>query len=307
MMNLEYLKTFREVVRLGSFSEVAKNMAITQPAVSFQIQKLEQELGIRLIDRAQRNLSLTAAGRRLLRFAESIENEREQLQHDLEQMRDEVTGDLLVAASTIPGEYLLPRWLAGFKRLHPAISVRVDISDSISAIEGISENRYEVGFCGIAPEGQELTFFKVAEDRITLIAHPDHSLARANEITTTQLEGQSYIFREKTSGTQLKLENLLSENGIDIKKLTPTMILGTTLAVIAAVEDGAGIAFVSSLAIKKNLALKSVSQINVTGLDTRRDFYCVYRRERIVSRLLQEFINFIKIEVSSGGGDDSGS
>ena len=306
-MNLEYLKTFREVVRLGSFSEVAKNMAITQPAVSFQIQKLEQELGIRLIDRAQRNLSLTAAGRRLLRFAESIESEREKLQHDLDQIREEVTGELLVAASTIPGEFLLPRWLAGFKRLHPGVRLQVDISDSISVIEGVKENRYEVGFCGIAPEGQDQTFFKVAEDRITLITHPEHPLARTGEITATQLEGQSYIFREKTSGTQLILDNFLSENGIDIRKLMPTMVLGTTQAVIAAVEDGAGIAFVSSLAIKKNLSLKSVSQIDVTGMDMKRDFYCVYRQERIVSRLLQEFINFIKIEVSSGGGDDSGS
>ena len=304
-MNLDHLKTFREVVRLGSFSEVAKKLGITQPAVSFQIQKLEHELGIRLIDRSQRNFSLTAAGKRLLSFAESIEGEREQLQHDLEQMREDVSGDLLITASTIPGEFLLPRWLAGFKRLHPAVKVQVDVSDSMAVINGVQENRYEVGFCGIAPEGQELTSLRVAGDRITLIITPEHPFALRGEISPAELEGQSLIFREETSGTQRNLENRLSESGFNMKKLTPNLILGSTQAVIAAVEDGAGIAFVSSLAIKKSLALGLVKQVSVTGLDLKRDFYCVYRQERIVSRLLEEFINFIKIEVSSGVKDNS--
>jgi DNA-binding transcriptional LysR family regulator len=306
-LNLEQLKTFIEVVRLGSFSEVAKKLAITQPAVSFQIQKLEQELGIRLIDRSQRNIALTAAGKRLLIFAERIHSEREQLQQDLEQIREVVSGELLVAASTIPGEFLLPHWLVLFKRLHPVIKVQVDVSDSLSVINGIRENRYEVGFCGIAPEGQELTAFKVAEDSIVLIVPPGHSLAHHTEIMPAELEKQQIIFREETSGTQRNLEKHLSGIGLDMRKLTPNLILGTTQSVIAAVEDSAGIAFVSSLAIKKSLSLGLVKQVNVTGLDLNRYFYCVYRRERIVSRLLEEFINFIKYEVSSDDQGDSGN
>ena len=304
-MNLEQLKTFIDIARLGSFSEVAKKLAITQPAVSFQIQKLEQELGMRLIDRSQRNFALTAAGKRLLSFAESIEGERAQLQHDLEQMREDVSGELLVTASTIPGEFLLPRWLAGFKRLHQAVKVQVDVSDSMAVINGVQESRYEVGFCGIGPERQELTAFKVDGDSIVLIVHPDHSLSQRNEIMPAELESQPFIFREETSGTQRNLEKHLLGIGIDIRKLTPNLVLGTTQAVVAAVEGGAGMAFVSSLAIKKSLALGLVKQVTVTGLDLKRDFYCVYRRERIVSRLLDEFINFINIEVASSGRDNS--
>ena len=119
-MNIDHLKTFQEVVRLGSFSEVAKKLDISQPAVSFQIQRLEQELGIRLIDRSQRAIKLTSAGRRILHFAESVEIEREQLRHDLEQMREDISGDLLIAASTIPGEYLLPPLLAKYKKQYPS-------------------------------------------------------------------------------------------------------------------------------------------------------------------------------------------
>jgi DNA-binding transcriptional LysR family regulator len=303
-MNLDHLKTFQEVVKLGSFSEVAKKLAISQPAVSFQIQKLEHELGIRLIDRTQRAITLTAAGKRLLRFAESTEDELERLQHDLEQMREEVSGDLLIAASTIPGEFLLPPLLAKFKTLHPAVRVQVAVSDSLTVINGVRDNAYEIGFCGIAPEGQELSSFKIAGDEIVLIVFPEHLFAQKSEVSPAELEGEPLIFREDTSGTQRNLESHLSQAGLDLRKWTPNLILGTTQAVVSAVEAKAGIAFVSNLAIKKSLALGLVRQVEVSGLRLSRDFYGIYRPERIVSRLLEEFITFVQIVASRHGQED---
>jgi DNA-binding transcriptional LysR family regulator len=292
-MNIDYLKTFQEVVRLGSFSEVAKRLSITQPAVSFQVQKLEQQLGVRLIDRTQRAVTPTAAGKRLLRFAESVETEREKLE-DLDEMRDEITGDLLIAASTIPGEYLLPPILSNFKKLHPSVRVQVDISDSMTVINGIRQSAYEVGFCGVVPEGKDLEFFKIAEDEIVLIMVPEHPFAEKEEISPLELEGEALIFREVTSGTQRSLENALARASLDIRKWEPELVLGTTQAVVAAVASGAGIAFVSNLAIKQSLALGLVRQVNVKGLELSRDFYCIYRQERVVTRLLEEFIGFIR-------------
>jgi len=299
-MNIDHLKTFQEVVRLGSFSEVARKLAISQPAVSFQIQKLEHELGMRLIDRSQRAITLTAAGKRLLQFAESIEAERNHLQHDLEQMREEISGDLLIAASTIPGEFLLPALLASFKQRHPAVKIQVDISDSMTVIDRVRDNTYEVGFCGVAPEGQDLASFKVAGDEIVLIVFPEHPFARKGEISPDELEGEPLIFREATSGTQRSLESRLSRAGLDIKKFIPNLVLGSTQAVVSAVAAGAGIAFVSNLAVKKNLTPGLVRQVGVRGLQLSRDFYCVYRQERVVSRLLEGFIDFIKIETAQG-------
>ena len=297
-MNLENLKTFQEVIRLGSFSEVAKKLAISQPAVSFQIQKLEQELGIRLIDRTQRAITLTAAGKRLLRFAESVGKEREHLRRDLEQMREHISGDLLIAASTIPGEFLLPPLLAKFKRLHPAVSVQVAGSDSLTVINGVRDNAYEIGFCGMAPEGQELESFKVAGDEIILIVFPEHPFARRNEVSLAELEGEPLIFREATSGTQRNLESRLSQAGLDLRKWAPNLVLGTTQAVVSAVEARAGIAFVSNIAAQKSLKLGLVRTVTVSSVKLNRDFYCIYRKERIVSRLLEEFIHFIQTEAS---------
>ncbi len=297
-MNIEHLKTFREIIKLGSFSEVAKKLAISQPAVSFQIQKLEHELGIRLIDRTQRAISLTAAGKRLLRFAELVETECEGLLHDLEQMREEISGDLLIDASTIPGEFLLPPLLAKFKQRHPAVKIQVDISDSLTVIEKVRDSTYEVGFCGVAPEGRDLASFKFATDEIVLVVPPEHCFARKGEISPGELEGEPFIFREATSGTQHSLESKLSRAGFDLHNFTPHLILGTTQAVVSAVAAGAGIAFVSNLAVKRGTGPGTVRQVNIQGLRLSRDFYCIYRQERVVSRLLEGFINFIKIEAS---------
>jgi DNA-binding transcriptional LysR family regulator len=290
-MNIEHLYTFQEVVRLGSFSEVAKKLGITQPAVTFQIQKLEQELGIRLIDRSQRAITPTAAGRRLLLFAEAVDIERELLQRELEKLREDIAGDLLIGSSTIPGEYLLPSLLAKFKQRHAAVRIQVDISDSARVIAGIRAGTYEVGFCGIPPEGQDLDSFKIAGDEIVLIVPPDHRFAAKGEVAPDELKGESFIFREATSGTQRNIEDQLTRAGLNVRKWAPQLIMGSTHAVVLAVAAGAGIAFVSDLAVRGQAAVK---RINVSGLRLARDFYCVYRKERIVSRLNGEFIDYIR-------------
>lgn len=302
-MNLDYLKTYLEVIKLGSFSEVAKKLSISQPAVSFQIQKLERDLGVRLIDRSQKVITMTEAGKRLIRFAESVEEERDSLQHDLDQLREEVTGDLVIAASTIPGEFLLPAILGEFKGLHPTIRAQVVVSDSLTVISKVRDGAYEVGFCGITPEGQELESFKIADDEIILIVFPEHPFADRREVSLAELEGEPLIFREETSGTQQSLQALLSQAG-DLKRWVPNLVLGTTQAVVSAVEVRAGIAFVSNLAIKKSLALGLVKQVTVGGLRLSRDFYCIYRRERVISRLLGEFISFVQIRASRSGGGE---
>lgn len=297
-MNLDYLRTYLEIVRLGSFSEVAKKLSITQPAVSFQIHKLERDLGVRLLDRRQKTITMTDAGKRFLRFAELVERERASLTHDLEQIREEVTGNIIIVASTIPGEVLLPPILGEFKALHPAISAQVEVSDSMTVISRVQERAYDVGICGTVPEGRDLDYFKIAEDEVVLIVFPEHPFAQRKEISFLELEGEPLILREGTSGTQRSLKSLLARAGLKIDQLSPTLILGTSQAVVSAVEARAGIAFVSNLAIKKSLALGLVNQVAVKGLKLKRDFYCIYRKERVVSRLLSEFLAFIQARAS---------
>lgn len=292
-MNLDYLTTYLEVIKLGSFSEAAKRLSISQPAVSFQIQKLERDLGVRLIQRGEKAITMTEAGKHLHRFAESVLEQRTRLTHDLDKLREEVTGDLIIGASTIPSEFLLPAILGEFKTLHPAIGARVAASDSLTVIAGVRNGEYEAGFCGIPPEGEDLDYFKVAEDEIVLIVFPEHPFAEREKVSFMELEGEPLIFREETSGTQRSLESLVAKAGFDLARYSPRLVLGTTQSVVSAVEAGVGIAFVSNWAIKKSLALGLVKTVAIDGLKLRRDFYCIYRKQKVVSRLLEEFIAFL--------------
>ena len=300
-MNLDYLKTYIELIKLGSFSSVAKKLSISQPAVSFQIQKLEHDLGARLINRNQKKITLTDAGRRLLEFATAVDGEEAAMLKDLGHMREEVGGELLIAASTTPGEYILPVLVGEFLNQHPAVEARVVVEDSTAVITGVKDGVYEVGFCGSTPpKGQGFESFKTAEDEIVLIVFPEHPFASRKQISFNELEEEALIFRESTSGTQKSMESLLTKAGLNPNRLKPRLTLGSSQAIVTAVEAHAGIAFVSNLAIKKSLELGSVKRVPVGEVKLKRDFHCIFYTERLATRLIREFVDFMRQKADVG-------
>ncbi len=294
-MNLDYLNTFRELIRKGSFSAVARELCISQPAVSFQIQKLESDLGSILIDRSQKKLKVTAAGQKLLEFANSVNTEHAILVNELGRLRSNVTGRLKIAASTIPGEFLVPPLAGEFISHHNDATARIDVMDSVIVIEQVKHGDYQLGFCGSKPpEDAALTSFRFAEDEIVLITSPSHPLAHATEVDFEQLKACNFISREITSGTRQSLEQAMNETGFDFQIIKPRLLLSNTQAVISAVEAGSGMAFVSSIGAQKSLDLGSVKKVNIKGFNLKRDFYCVYYEPHENLRLLEEFLFFVK-------------
>ncbi|MFW6126091.1 MAG: selenium metabolism-associated LysR family transcriptional regulator [Chloroflexota bacterium] len=293
-MNLDSLRTFLLLMERKSFSEVAKVLKVSQPAVSFQVQKLERDLGVRLIDRRQRGVVFTEAGKRVLRFASVVEKERSHIVDDLAHLREEVTGQLAIGASTIPAEFLLPAILSQFKEEHPGAELRLLVSDSATVIKGVVEGTYDVGFCGVVPADKELQSFKVAEDEIVLIAFPEHPFAQRERVSLLDIAEEPLIFREEGSGTRRSLEQLLSEVCGQPSQFRPKLTLGSTQSVVSAVEAKVGIAFVSNLAIRRSVALGLVKMVPLQSSALRRDFFCVYRKGLMVSRLHQEFLAFMR-------------
>lgn len=304
-MNLDYLQTYLKLVELQSFSEVAKVRGLSQPAISFQVQKLERDLGVRLIERRQRGVMVTKAGKRLLRFARLVEKERAHLFEELAQLREEVAGELTIGASTIPGEFLLLRMLSQFKEEHPRTELRLLVSDSLTVINGVVGGTYDVGFCGVVPEGKGLESFKIAQDEIVLIAFPEHPFAQRERVSLLDVADEPLIFREKGSGTRRSLEQLLSEVGADPSQFRPKLTLGSTQSVVSAVEAKVGIAFVSNLAIRRSLALGLVKVVPLQSSALRRDFFCVYRKELMISRLQHEFLAFMRARALNSSRADA--
>jgi len=294
-MNLDYIKTFAELARVGSFSEVAKRLSLTQPAVSFQIHKLELDFGVRLINRSHKGISLTEAGKRLYEFAVDLNGKSERLLLDLAYLKEDVSGELLIATSTTPGEYILPTLLGEFLGIHRCVSAHVAVEDSTVVIDGVQQGVYELGICGVEPPKRKgLEHFKIASDEIMLVAHPAHPLARKGHISLEQIKHIDLIFREPSSGTHKTLVQLMKSYGLRLESITPRMTLGSSQAIVAAVEAQAGVAFVSSLAVRKQLESGALKSIVLGAATLKRDFYCLYFANRTATKLLSELIAFLR-------------
>lgn len=297
-MNLEYLNTFITVVKIRSFSKAAKKLYISQPAISAQIQKLEQELGIRLINRGKSGITMTSAGRILYHFAEYVFHEQSILLRDLYQLREETIGELNIITSPVTGEFVLPSILSEFKENYPLVGVNVIISDSFKVTEEVINGTFDIGLCSIKTESKELEFLKIAEDDIVLIVYPGHPLSSRKEVSPEELSGESLILRDQI-GKKAGDTYLLTKAGFDFNQCKLKLIMGTIMGVVLSVEARAGIAFLPYMTVKRSEALGLIKVIKVKGLAVKREFFFVYRKGREVSRISEEFKSFIKIKSST--------
>lgn len=289
-MDTDQLRAFVQTARQGSFSAAAEILGLTQPSVSRQLQQLEREVGFALIDREQRPVALTPAGREFLSWAEGVLNELETTIHRLRAGNGELAGPLLVAASTTPGEFLLPGLLARFTARHPGVRPSLVITDSAGVAGELLARRAEVGFLG-APMGERrLRLAPFAEDEIVLAVPVGHPLAERGSIALADLAGQPLVEREGGSGTLDSLKRLLAERGQRLPEHRVAMVLGTAQAQLAAVESGVGLGFVSHLALA-NRPFGKVVGVKIDGVTLARTLYLAHELAPL-SAVAQAFVRF---------------
>ncbi|OGC95557.1 MAG: hypothetical protein A2W25_05495 [candidate division Zixibacteria bacterium RBG_16_53_22] len=296
-MNLEYLNTYLTVVRIGSFSKAAKKLFITQPAISAQIKKLEQELGIRLIERGRSGITMTYAGRMLYHFSEYVHHEYSYMLQDIERTRDKTLDELNMITSPVCGEYILPGILSEFNESRALTGVNLEIADSLKVIENVQNGIYDIGFCSTIVESPELEFFRVAEYDIVLIVYPGHPLSDQKEISLYELSGESIILREP-AGVKVGDTKLLIEAGLDLDQFKQKFVTGTMAGIISLVESRTGIAFLPYVVAKKSEALGLIKIVKVKDIKLKRGFYFLIKKGKERSRLLNEFVDFIRAKTS---------
>jgi len=293
-MNTRSLRIFIEVSRSGSFSAAARNMGLTQPAVSFQIRSLEKEYGSTLIDRSGGRCSLTDAGEAFLRYAQRILKTEEELQQEMELKRSEVSGPLAIAASNIPGEYIMPSVLTRFKALYPLTDPRLTITDSGEVLEYIRAGEKDLGCVGYREEDDKLEYGVLCSDRLVFIAPPDHPLSR-RRVNPRDLDGEVLLWREEGSGTRSHMTRILADLGLD-KGMESSMKLGSTMAVLQAVAAGAGLSLISLWSASAYLELGKVVSLRLKGPELIREFYYVLLRRRPASTAISALLQVIQDE-----------
>lgn len=292
-MNLNYCKTYLEVVKRGSFSEAAKALGLSQPTVSFQIQRLEADLSAELLERQGGRVVLTAAGKEFLAFAERVTQEQTALQEHLAALQGEVVGALELGASTNPGEQIVPNIIGAFRRRYPKVSATVMIADTAEIVAKVLDRQCDAGFVGADIRHRGLATRKIAEDKLLLIATPDHPIARQPQVRLEDLEKDSFVVREVGSGTQKTIEELMLAHGFSPHRLKIAMVAGSNQAVVTAVEAGVGLGFVSQQAAARSLELGRVRAIPVQGVAWVRGIYFIHPKAAPRTRLFEEFLRFL--------------
>ncbi len=294
-IDFRHLETFCRVASLKSFSKAAEDLFLTQPTVSGHILALEKSLSIRLFDRTGREVHLTKAGEIFYGFAIKILKFRKELINALSEFSQGIRGELTLGASTIPGEYLLPKVIGAFKKEHPLFSISLRIADTREIIKSVLEGIVEFGLIGAKVNHPSLLYEKYTEDEIVVISPSDHPLGQKKKVEMESLMREPWIIREEGSGTQMAVEKMLRKRGMSLKQFHVIMEMGSTSALKEGVKAGLGLAFISKRAVEEELNRRLISSINVEGMDpVLRPIYIVSYRGKTLSPMGMSFLRFLR-------------
>ncbi|MEY4578769.1 MAG: hypothetical protein RL701_3472 [Pseudomonadota bacterium] len=271
-MNLNHLRVFASVAQHGSLTRAARELRVSQPAISKQLSDLEHDLATRLVDRLPRGVRLTAAGEILYSHAQRILQAERTAEQELLDLRGLGRGKLSVGASTTVGSYLVPSLFGELHRLYPGVQLDLAIANTAAIQQAVLENRLDVGLIEGFVASDMLEVQTLAADDMIAIAAPTHAALHAAPLRARDLHTLPILMREHGSGSRDVVEAALRDRGI---VLEPVMSLGSTEAIKNAVRHGLGIAFVSRLSVEQELQSRRLVELPLADLSIRRDLYLV--------------------------------
>jgi DNA-binding transcriptional LysR family regulator len=287
------LQVFHAVAKHLSFTKAAEALFMTQPAVTFQIRQLEEHFDTRLFDRAHGRIALTPAGQVALEYAERILGMSAELDTRLKEMSGQVTGPLLIGASTTIAEFLLPQVLGEFKSRYPGVVPRLFVANSEAVQARIAERSLDLGFIEGDSHLPSLVTDVCCDDELQVVCAPTHPLAKLTSATPKALTEHSYISREPGSGTREVIDHYLQKAGVAPDALQVVMELGSPEALKGLAATGLGFAIMSRATVAKETRLGQLVRVPLAPRLTRH-LAVVYPKERFHSRLVNSFVQFAK-------------
>ena len=287
------LQVFNTVAKLLSFTKAAEALHMTQPAVTFQIRQLEEQFNTRLFDRTHNRISLTRAGEVVQERAVKIFDLYAEMENAVRELTGEVSGSLIIGASTTIAEYMLPALLGDFKRHHPDIKLYLQVTNTEGIVTMVENNDLDLGVVEAPVANKNLKVEVCRSDGLVAIVPPDHPLAEHETVTIKELMGYPYICREGGSGTRDVILDYLASAGMASEDLDVIMELGNPEAIKGAVEAGMGISIISAATIVKELRLGTLVSIPLDP-PLERPFSFVRQKQKFRQRAMEELLNFAR-------------
>lgn len=292
-MNLRQLKLFVALAETGSFSQAAARMTLTQSTVSQHVASMEGEVEARLIDRTGKGAVLTAAGRLFLRHARQVLAEQDNLLQAMAGFRGLQQAELLIGASNIPANYLIPDTLEVLADTHPGIILNMRVGDSRQMLDSLITAEIELAVIGSRLDVKAVDFISLASDILCLIVGKGHPWHGRRQIALDELTSVPIVLRETGSGSGDALHKALHAAGFDPAALKVAARLGSNEAVRQAVSSGFGCAFLSPLSIRQELRVGELWMIDVEGLTVQRRIWLATLKDRTRSPAAKVFCDLL--------------
>jgi len=288
------LKVFCTVAETKSFSKTSEIVHLTQPAVSLQIQALEEIYETKLFDRSSSTVTLTPAGEVLYKYAKEILALYATAEKVIGKLTGLVKGSITIGACSNIGNYLLPSVITDFSKTHLKTKIHLLVSNTKRVIELLNSGNIDIGIVEGDVVRQKMVVKKLISDELLLIVSPNHPWAKKKEVSISDLTKEPFIFREAGSGTRQMMEKFLSRHGITPQDMKVSIVLGSTEAIKDAVENGLGVSIISRWAARKENKYGTLRLLSLKEEKMVRDFSLIINKNSVSSNALDEFLTFLK-------------
>ena len=291
-MNMDSFKAFCLVVENGSISQAARQLFISQPAVTRQIRALEEYYGVSLFDRSGGRMQPTEAGERLYPYIKAIIEDHERAREAVSQLMGEYRTHVSIGATLTIGEYLLPRLLRALKKHAPELKLTIQIDNTQHILESLVEHSIDLALVEGKVDDDGFRVQSFANDELILVCSKDHPWSNRDMITPEELVEERLILREPGSGTRMIVENELEKLGI-LERISNYLEVGSTQAIKGLVESGLGVAFLSRMSVSRELQFDLLREVAVQGLSMHRSLWLVQVPRRFPRPGVKQLIEWI--------------
>jgi DNA-binding transcriptional LysR family regulator len=288
-MELYSLQVFLTVATERSFSRAAERLLRTQPAVSLALQRLEQELGEKLIDRSGRELILTDAGRTVLDYARRFHSLKQELDNSLAELRDNSAGRLTIGANESTTLYLL-RHIERYRVLYPKIKVQVRRSLSSKLPNELIDGNLELGVISYDPADERLKSKIIYTDALAFVVSPKHRLANRKIISIRDLASENFIAHNVLSPYR---EVVLREFQTHRVPLRMDVEMPTIETIRKLVQNNQGVAFLPRMCVEQEIEQKTLCEVRVKEMHVERKIRLIYPTRRALSHAAKAFLEVL--------------
>lgn len=284
-VTLRQIEVFAAVARHLNFTHAAQELHLSQPAVSMQIKQLEEAVGLVLFEQLGKKTYLTEAGQEMYNYSRAIGQLLNEAEEVMESMKGVQRGHLKVSVAST-ANYFATRLLAAFIRRFPDVTFSLDVTNRETLLRQLAANERDLVVMGRPPANLDLDASAFMENPLVVIAPANHPLASQKEISLATLVQETFLVRERGSGTRIAMERFFSERGV---QLGSDMEMSSNEAIKQAVEAGLGLGIVSIHILAAELETKRLCVLDVAEFPVLRHWYVVHRRGKRLSPVARAF------------------